>query len=392
MSKNALVSVIIPTYNRKTYVQEAIYSALEQTYPQIEIIVIDDGSNDGTGPLLKSKYGHRIKYIFLENRGEAAARNVGIHQSDGEYLAFLDSDDIWMPTKIEKQVEFLKSRSDYGIVSCHVLVIDEAGKYIHNVPKRPEQKSEHITLETLVLNSPVYQSTVLIRRECIEEVGGYDESIRYGEDRDLILRTAASYQAGFILEPLTALRRHKGAQSRFLLPEIELRRRSEERIRIVERSFSLYNGNTQFLTLLKSRALAREYVHGSFTDFLYDDPSIGASRLALGVSLDPTTWRDGEKIADLVSGYAATISQEWSLTQALDFVDGVYSHLPDSLQFWQKKYHSKILSNTHITYAFQQYKRGEKQLVGTNVLKGVFIDPGWLSNRGVWSIFIRSAF
>jgi glycosyltransferase involved in cell wall biosynthesis len=393
MSKKALVSVIIPTYNRKTYVQEAINSALEQTYPHKEIIVVDDGSTDGTGPLLKSKYGDYIQYYYQNNRGEAAARNKGVLRSKGNYIAFLDSDDVWMPAKLEKQIDLLEIRPEFGLVSCHVLVIDETGKFTRETPLRPEQTTEDIPLETLVLNNPIYPgSTILIRRDCFLAIDGFDESIRYGEDRDLILRIAANNKAGFVLEPLAALRFHKDMQSRILLPEEELRRRTAERIRIIKRAFFLFECDEQWLASLKSRALAKEHVHESFIGFLYDDPSLGASRLALGVSLDPTTWRDGEKIAGLVSEYSAIISQDWSLTQALDFVDGVYSHLPGSLQFWHKKYHSKILSNTHITYAFLQYKRGEKELVGANVLKGVYNDPRWLSNRGVWSIFIRSAF
>lgn len=98
------VSVIIPTYNRREYVQEAIDSALAQTFTDYEIIVIDDGSTDGTSEALQARYGNRIHYEWQENQGESVARNRGIELARGEYIAFLDSDDLWHPEKLAKQI------------------------------------------------------------------------------------------------------------------------------------------------------------------------------------------------------------------------------------------------------------------------------------------------
>ncbi len=111
------VSVIIPTYNRRAYVQEAIDSVLAQTYTDYEIIVIDDGSTDGTGEALRERYGDKIIYEWQENQGLSAARNRGIESSRGQYIALLDSDDLWMPEKLERQVACLSQHPEVAMVA-----------------------------------------------------------------------------------------------------------------------------------------------------------------------------------------------------------------------------------------------------------------------------------
>ena len=122
------VSVIIPTYNRRTYVQEAIDSVLAQTYPDYEIIVIDDGSTDGTDQVLHARYGDRIRYVWQENQGESAARNRGIALARGEYIALLDSDDLWLPDKLAKQIPFLDSHPGAVLALPQVWQINANGE------------------------------------------------------------------------------------------------------------------------------------------------------------------------------------------------------------------------------------------------------------------------
>ncbi len=178
-----VVSVIIPTFNRREYVQEAIDSVLAQTYTDYEIIVIDDGSTDGTGEALRERYGNRVIYEWQENQGESVARNRGIALAQGEYIAFLDSDDLWLPEKLAKQVAYLEEHSEMGSVICQFLNMDAAGNHIGAV------SGVDMALADLTLDALLYSNTLLARDQIVadaallNQIGGFDRRIRFGEDR-----------------------------------------------------------------------------------------------------------------------------------------------------------------------------------------------------------------
>lgn len=182
------VSVVIPTYNRAFVIGDAIRSVLEQTFQDFEIIVVDDGSTDNTAEVVKSFNDDRIRYIRLDkNRGAAAARNVGTRESKGEYIAFLDSDDLWLPTKLEKQLEvFKKSNPGVGVVYCDIFVLLRHRVY---VVKRRDKG--HIYSE--LLGGAISTPSLLIRREILKDVGGWDESFPAVQDRELELRISKKY-------------------------------------------------------------------------------------------------------------------------------------------------------------------------------------------------------
>jgi GT2 family glycosyltransferase len=385
-----LVSVVIPTYNRKQYIQEAINSALAQTYPAVEIIVVDDGSTDDTDQVLKARYGERIRYVFQDNQGESVARNKAICLSRGQYVALLDSDDVWLPTKLERQVALMERQPELGLVSCHALKIDAQGNLTRSTPVHTGQTTNIVSLETLLLNSPLYCSTVLIRKHCLDQVGLFAEGIRYGEDRDLFLRVAARSQVGFVDEPLVSLRSHTGAQSRPLVPKQEVERRMAERIQIVERVFPLFQGDAATLAALKARTLAREYVRGAISISMYGEYERGASLLYQAVDLDPATWQDGKQVAELSLRHAVVLSKEQTLAAAVRFVEGVYAHLPAHLYSWNPRFRRQVLGELQVEFAFWQYQRGKASSVPRHALRGVLYDPAWLRNRGLWSIAMRA--
>ena len=385
-----LVSVIIPTYNRKMYVQEAIDSALAQTYPAVEIIVVDDGSTDGTGEILKARYDERIQYVYQDNQGESAARNKAIRLSHGQYIALLDSDDVWLPTKLEQQVRLMECQPEVGLVSCHALQIDAQGNLTRTTPLRPQQTTNIVPLEILILNSPLYCSTVLMRRSHLDEVGLFTEEIRYGEDRDLFLRVATRCKVGFVCEPLISLRSHTDAQSRPLVSKHEIERRFAERLKIIDRVFPLFRGDDQTLAALKARALAKEYARGAISISVYGEYARGTTLLYQAVNMDPATWQDGERVADLVLRHAVALGKERTITDAIHFVEQVYTHLPTNLHNWDTRFRHRILGELHIEFGFLQYKRGELSSVLRYVWKGVRYDPSWLRNRGVLSIALRT--
>ena len=192
------VSVIIPTYNRSKLLRVAVESVLAQTYPAIEIIVVDDGSKDDTAAVMAEYAGH-VTYIEQANAGVSAARNTGFRASSGEYINFLDDDDTFMPTKIERQVEVLKAQPGAGLVHCGYQHVDGEGTVLDTTGLLPEG---HV-LKELVCGCFVVVHAPLIRRQCLNQVGLFDETLPWTADWDLWLRIAlAGYPFACVQEPL----------------------------------------------------------------------------------------------------------------------------------------------------------------------------------------------
>jgi glycosyltransferase involved in cell wall biosynthesis len=207
---NSKVSVIIPTYNRADYVLEAIESVLAQTYSDYEIIVVDDGSTDETAAVLRplAEKGV-IRCVYQPNQGESAARNHGIRLARGDYIAFLDSDDLFLPTKLEKQVAFLDAHPDVAFVhSCYSKFDDEG----NDLGYRDTSKFAGDVYPQILLDWSVLMAVpcVMVRAEVLDEVGGFDESMRWGPDLDLWRRITRRYPIGVIPEALSKVRVHPG--------------------------------------------------------------------------------------------------------------------------------------------------------------------------------------
>lgn len=184
MEKKPTVSVIIPTYNREHLLPRAIKSVLEQTFSDFEIIVVDDASTDNTKKIIEDfqKKDKRIKYIkHKKNKGESEARNTGIKNCRGKYIAFLDSDDRWLPLKLEEQLKHFK-KPNVKLVTCWAFIIDEHSnkKNIYKTPfyKKPLPK---ILEKNYILSSP---SSVIIKKEIIKDISFFDSRIKFGEDWD----------------------------------------------------------------------------------------------------------------------------------------------------------------------------------------------------------------
>lgn len=203
--KRNWVSIILPTYNRAKEITDSIKSVLAQTYQEFELLVIDDGSTDETEEVVRAIQDDRIRYMKLEqNSGQGAARNCGISQAAYDYIAFQDSDDKWHPQKLEKQMNVLKDASpEVGMVYHKMRYqFENIGTIVapdENIPL--EQKSGNI-YKQLLWNNMIGTPTLLVKRECLEEVGIFDESMKSLEDYDLVLRIAKKYEAIFVDEIL----------------------------------------------------------------------------------------------------------------------------------------------------------------------------------------------
>jgi glycosyltransferase involved in cell wall biosynthesis len=205
--RTPLISVIITNYNYGRYLRQAIDSALAQTYPSVEVIVVDDGSQDDSADVARS-YGERVRFIAQKNQGVSVARNRGVEESSGEFVAFLDADDIWFPYKLEKQAGRLLSDPELGLVHCGIQEIDGDGARLDKVIQGMEG---WVAKEMLLFERPVIHSlgsTGLIRRIAFDSVGGFDPDLSTSADWDFCYQVALRQRIGFIAEPLVYYRVH----------------------------------------------------------------------------------------------------------------------------------------------------------------------------------------
>ena len=212
-----LVSVVMPAYNSARYIAEAIYSALQQDYPALEIIVVDDGSTDDTVNIV-SRYGDKVRLLSQKNQGSAAARNLGIRQARGKYIAFLDADDAWWRHKIRHQVEAL-GEGRYKMAYSRFIWWhpNEQGQHTQaetefEQPANPNLSSAAIVTgwpyAELLLDCIVWTSTVIVEKAELETAGLFDESLRKGQDYDLWLRLSRQIEMLGLEKPTALYRIH----------------------------------------------------------------------------------------------------------------------------------------------------------------------------------------
>ncbi|OJT01490.1 glycosyl transferase [Marinobacter nauticus] len=231
------VSVIIPAYNRRDYIGDAIESVIRQGTENLELIIVDDGSDDGTFELLEKYSGdksiHVITHPGRENRGQSAAINLGIENSSGEFVAILDSDDMFAPEKLATQIDFLRAHPEIGMVYGQGHAIDAAGEFLFKVPGdgHLEPSDPNRLLLDCYMALP---GGSLIRRSVLERVGLFEESFRAGQDHDMAIRIMEATQCAYLPKLAFYYRKHgdsisvKGLERRWLTG-MEILRRAAER-------------------------------------------------------------------------------------------------------------------------------------------------------------------
>jgi len=206
----------MPAYNARPFIEESIRSVLNQDYSNIELIVVDDGSEDGS-PEVAEQFGNRVKVLRQNNAGPAAARNRGIAAASGDFIAFLDADDVWLPGKVAMQVQYLQGHPDVGVVFSGFLrwYPQPDGSFLPppvpvNLGSPLELVLEHSgwIYTTLLLDNVIHVITAMIRRSVIEKVGNFDESLRTGEDYDFWLRVSRQFRADKFDRTLAYYRMH----------------------------------------------------------------------------------------------------------------------------------------------------------------------------------------
>ncbi|MBU2955611.1 glycosyltransferase [Marinobacter sp. F3R08] len=232
-----LVSVLVPAFNRAAYIRETVESVLFQDYPQVELIVVDDGSTDGTYEILED-YAQRGELKLLThpghaNRGQSAALNRALDNASGELIAILDSDDIFLPGKLSAQVDFLQKHPEVGLVYGMGEAVDENGHWLYNIhsPDHIEPNDPNAVLLDCYFSLPVNS---LVRRSVYDQIGGFEEEFRAAQDHDMLIRVAEATTLAFIPVKVFQYRRHndsistKGQRKRWL-NGFEILRRAQSR-------------------------------------------------------------------------------------------------------------------------------------------------------------------
>jgi glycosyltransferase involved in cell wall biosynthesis len=217
-----LVSVIIPTFNRARQVQAALTSVLTQTYPNFEVIVVDDGSTDETREaverVIEQQHSNskRVRYFFQPNQGQSAARNKGVDAALGQWLGFLDSDDVWLPEKLEWQVRALeKFKDECGACISDARLVDDVGLDTTAFRSSGIRWDETLGMESeaaenlVKCRDPYWVSTLLVRTEVAKKIGWFDPHIEYAEDHDFLFRLSLATSFCYVNRPLAVLDRSK---------------------------------------------------------------------------------------------------------------------------------------------------------------------------------------
>jgi len=202
-----MVSVIIVVYNGEKYIEQAIKSVLNQTYDNIELIVVDDGSTDNTAQIIK-KYKN-IKYIYQKNKGQGAARNLGLANASGDYIAYLDADDLYEPNKIEEQIKILKKENDVDIVYNDLKVVDDKLNYLYTLKSEGIYDKREDLLANIIYRQVVQGPVcIILRRKCIEDIK-WNENLSYAFDYDYTMSLCLKYKFKYLEKPLYIYRRHE---------------------------------------------------------------------------------------------------------------------------------------------------------------------------------------
>lgn len=280
----AKISVVIPTYNRRVFVRQAVESVLAQTFLDYEIVVVDDGSTDGTEQELAG-LGDKIQYIWQENQGESVARNKGINLAQGEYIALLDSDDLWEPEKLSKQTSALINDPNVVMVGCASRIINESGNFMSNSISGIVHEPEQLSYGALRYHNHFFGggSTAMFRRTTFEQIGGFAPELRYGEEWDLWLRLAKVGSITVINQPLARIRQHGATQTQAMSREA-IDRRLNDYTTILRRNPPIDNNDLD-------SAMAKQYLRAAVDDISIDRLLLAKERLA-----ESWQWDHGEVI------------------------------------------------------------------------------------------------
>ena len=374
-SRPPLVSIIIPTYNQARFVAETVDSALAQTYPNVEVIVVDDGSTDGTQAVLAA-YRENTRYIRQENRGLPGARNTGFLASQGDYLLFLDSDDLIPPEKLALHVSLLEAEPDFGLVYSAWQQINEDGTQVLG-EVRPNQQG-WLLKELLLRSVFFFASAAVVRRECLEKVGPFDESLRWGEDADMWLRLArAGYAFGYLDQPLLQYRIHADSMTAHVSPQ-----QVQGWTDVLKKFFADPELPADIRAL---EAEAYSVLHYETAGRYYRAGAIALAQHHLRQAIRTCPSPDPEWLLEWIAGTAL----DPRTRDPEEFIDLVFDNLASEAIAYhplRRRAHGRY----HAAAAFSAYSSHDLEKMRSHIIPALSRDPSLIRNRGLLRIAMQS--
>jgi glycosyltransferase involved in cell wall biosynthesis len=281
------VSVVIPVYNNAPYIAAAVQSVLSQTRQPDEIIVVDDGSTDGTAKALEQFRGE-IRYVYQQNRGEPAARNRGISESKYAFVAFLDGDDLWREDKLELQMRYLEEHPGCSLVYSDMSTFDEKGEIDASVKTRLRMSMPSGRIFPALFERSLFGSgTVIFRKTCVATVGNFDENLLVGSDYEMWLRISRNFDVGAVDQPLLMYRHHATMSTRGL--GLRMRNGVPWEVEVISKILKLYPEAIDELgRSTVKRRMSKPYAGVAYARVRQDDPKNARPLLRKAIACWPT--------------------------------------------------------------------------------------------------------
>lgn len=375
----AEISVIIPAYNQVQYVAEVLQSVLDQTFGNFELVVVDDGSTDGTTDVLARCEDPRLQVVHQANAGLSAARNTGIQHTSAPFVTFLDSDDLFERNKLAVLMDYLAACPHVGLVCGGTIPIDADGAVLGRTSGVPDPSA--LELPGLLMGNPVSVSAVLLRRTWLDCVGWFDEALRACEDWDLWLRVAAAgCRLAWVDDAVLRYRVHREQMTR------DAGRMRTAMLTVLGKFFAQPHLPAQW-ALWQDSAYAAALVRAAARAYLSRDYEAAQRDLVAAVLREPTWAADG---------YAALVGHlvSWARTpgmddaQAVAYLCAVRRHLPSTLADMHRPLHQAIAAMLLApVFEGRISSRAESR---RTILRALRYDPRWLSNRGVLRTMVGS--
>ncbi|RME70603.1 MAG: glycosyltransferase [Chloroflexi bacterium] len=381
------VSVVIPTYNSAAYITATVESVLAQTFTDYELIVVDDGSTDDTARRLQPYMG-RLTYIYQENKKYSGARNAGLRAATGEYVALLDSDDLWLPDKLARQVVVMDAHPDVVLCNCQAAYIDPQGRPTHfrgQVFKGREAPGVEIfdALPRLfTFDLIITTSTVMIRRTALDQVGLFDDTHIHGEDWELWVRLASQGRFAYLPDALAQYRVY-GWQK-----VIRAESRDEwvsDQFRTIQRAADLWPGDPAERDRLQAAAAATVYRRAALANFQLRQADRGQVYLAKAIEADPAL-AERDRLVEMAVSRGREIFLETGLyDEAVRFIHTFFHALPPAAEM-HRKAGAQAIAWLYLQDAADARQNGDPRTARRLLARGLRAAPAVLKNRGVVSL------
>jgi glycosyltransferase involved in cell wall biosynthesis len=375
-SSMPLVTVIIPAYNQGHYIEAAIQSVLDQSYRNLELLIVDDGSTDNTREIVAKFADCRLHYLYQENQGLSAARNCGIRHSTGEYLSFLDSDDLFLPDKLRLLVDLMQTEPEIGLAAGQAIPFDELGQH----PEKLYATPLPLDSAQLLLGNPLHVGSVLLRRTWQQEVGLFDESLRSYEDWDMWLRLVrAGCPTGWIAQPVSCYRFHHAQMTS------NSAQMSHATFAVLDKVFAS-RSIPKHWKAMHNQAYASAYLRTAAQAYHVQDFAYGKHCILQAVSLHPGLLENDAEL--LVNRFRAWANSP-KIVEPHRYLENIYNHLPDNLAKLHRRWRQER-ARAAMQQVLEDYRRGDRIITRSVILRTFINQSPWLWNRRAISICLRS--